>query len=206
MMEASNTKYKAMNNPAFVKFCRQPGTRTNAIMTDIERGLTNKELAVKYESSQRTMEVYRRALEGRLYSDINDNGDNPGAGIKPTVTSKVIDRETLRGRLEQSFANAPRVPNLSEVMYVTDEKALANLCLERTQTQSYRQASIRIGLSADMLRRCMKSRHMWAMSIQIINDNLGVNLYDMGLVKFREEMGIEKPKRHRRRRVNGILV
>lgn len=199
-------QYPAMNNPVFVKFCRQPGTRTNDIFTDIEKGLTNRQLAAKYHCSQRTMEVYRRALEGRLYSDINDPGDNPGAGIKPVVTSKVTDREKIRDRMEKSFAGAPRIPSLSEVMYITDAKALADLCLERTQAESYRQASIKIGLSADMMRRLMRYSHMWAMSIQIINDSLGVNLYDMGLVKFREEMGIEKPQRHRRRRVNGILV
>lgn len=50
----------------FAAKCRQKGTRIDAIMTRIERGESNREIAERYGADDETIEVYRKALEGRL--------------------------------------------------------------------------------------------------------------------------------------------
>jgi len=50
----------------FEKCCRQPGTRINWIMTRIEQGWTDEDIAAKAGTTARVIAVYRKALTGTL--------------------------------------------------------------------------------------------------------------------------------------------
>lgn len=50
----------------FEIMCRRPGTRINSIMTRIERGEDLKSIAARYNTDKSTIEVYQKALEGKL--------------------------------------------------------------------------------------------------------------------------------------------
>lgn len=75
----------------FEDYCRVPGTRCNTIMTLIERGATNAEIAARFSGpwadvDETVIEVYRKALEGRL----SKGSANPeGAGGKPTEAERL---------------------------------------------------------------------------------------------------------------------
>lgn len=51
---------------AFRHFCRRPGTRINSIMTHIERGEDLKSIASMFGTDKSTIQVYQKALEGKL--------------------------------------------------------------------------------------------------------------------------------------------
>lgn len=55
-----------MNGTFFELRCRQPGTRINAIMTRLERGESEADIADRYHTTVGTIHVYRKALEGKL--------------------------------------------------------------------------------------------------------------------------------------------
>lgn len=58
----------ADSRPAFERFCRQKGTRINAIMTRLERGESNEAIAERYKTKPDVIRVYRLALEDKLAS------------------------------------------------------------------------------------------------------------------------------------------
>ena len=47
-------------------YCRMPGTRINAIMTMIERGVSLERIARRYGTTVETVMVYAKALKGEL--------------------------------------------------------------------------------------------------------------------------------------------
>ena len=61
------TEHNREREASMVKrFCRQKGTRMNAVMTAIENGATNDELKRRFGMGAKTSNVYRKALAGML--------------------------------------------------------------------------------------------------------------------------------------------
>ena len=79
--------YQYDNRSPFERYCRQKGTRIDAIMTRLERGEDERELADRYHTGIETIRVYRKALEGKLTS-----GHSIDSGTKrsPETTKALI--------------------------------------------------------------------------------------------------------------------
>lgn len=52
--------------PAFDLYCRQKGTRINAIMEMIDQGWGDPEIAIAFDTDAETIAVYRKAHDGKL--------------------------------------------------------------------------------------------------------------------------------------------
>lgn len=52
--------------PAFDLYCRQPGTRINAIMEMIDQGWGDPEIALAFDTDAETIAVFRKAHDGKL--------------------------------------------------------------------------------------------------------------------------------------------
>lgn len=81
----------------FFQLCRMPGSRCNAIMTDIEHGLSDKEIAVKYHTDTETARVYRKALNGEL----PEGRDEPAnGGRRPGEEEPELYRQVIQMRCD----------------------------------------------------------------------------------------------------------
>ena len=97
--------YPYDNRSPFERYCRQKGTRIDAIMTRLERGEDERELADRYHTGVETIRVYRKALEGKLSRGRLGMPHEDNAMAKLAKALKAEERKKERERTKK--ANDP---------------------------------------------------------------------------------------------------
>lgn len=83
----------ASRRELFDRYCRQPGTRIWAIMIRLERGETMESIAKRFKTSPQTINVYRKALEGKL-----STGKTKKPQTKPTIMDIPLEQRVPDSR------------------------------------------------------------------------------------------------------------
>ena len=94
-----------MSGTFFELRCRQPGTSINAIMTRLERGESEADIADRYHTTVGTIHVYRKALEGKLSRGRLGMPHEDNAMAKLAKALKAEERKKERERTKK--ANDP---------------------------------------------------------------------------------------------------
>ena len=95
----------------FAAKCRQKGTRIDDIMTRIERGESNRDIAERYGADDETIEVYRKALEGRL-CDLS-------SGRAAIAETKNLREERYRQVVGMYYVRGMRQCDIAQALGVT---------------------------------------------------------------------------------------
>ena len=166
-MEAASEAgaWPAMDNEAFVRMCRQRGTRCDAIMSLIEGGLSDAEIAMRYrDTSARDISVYRKALRGEL-CDLTEKAED----VKP------IDRyRHIRARVRHTR------------LMIVDRQALRRL-LREASGLGMESLSSRLGMRGGAIRDALYHGFMSIQTALIIRDEMGLDLLALGQLAYMGE-------------------
>ena len=152
-----------MSTDVFRENCRTPGTRINDIMTLIEQGKSNYEIALAYNTTRKTINVYRKALYGGLSKGSYYMGTT--AKTNQTIPIELPENVTVR-----------------TMMRITDYDAFIDILGARTGKTAVGDLAFCIGCTTRTMTSIRKDRQISVAMIIDIYERMGIDLYAEGLV------------------------
>lgn len=169
-------KWPGMNNELFVENCRRRGTRIDAIMTMIEGGATDRQVADKFGTQPKTIRVYRKALMGELSTGLI------------TPTTKIRERDAVDEATIEMFRSSGADVLKTDYVIFTDPDRLLEMAFQASGAKNKAQALKFIDYSRYGWWHMMSHRHMaTARRALEVSRKLGVNLYEAGLVAIADD-------------------
>ena len=163
-----------MNQEAFKRYCRIHGSRINAIMTLIERGWTDEQIADRFHTTARTITVYRKALNGELTQYVQH----------------VVPKDKWQAQndlLAEIFWDLPNPPTWKSHIYIRDPDRLLKLAMEAAGTKFKNEGLKFMGFSTASWWDTQDRGYMPAARVPEINKALGMNIYTAGIVEVVDE-------------------